>query len=142
LDARLLTKYHAERLAEVELSCVRLAFDGLSYERDFRRAFDLLRGVGFPANKIRVYVLLNFDESPEDVLYRLETVFSLGAWPYPSRYIPLGAQVKDKYVHPGWDEWTIQKMLRYWNNVQWFGQLMPYSHYNGESVEEVKGLCR
>ena len=66
LDARLLTKYHTDRLAELDMHVVRLAWDNIRDERQFMQAFETLRGAGFPASKIRVYVLIGFNDTPED----------------------------------------------------------------------------
>ena len=46
LDARLLTKYHADRLSELDLYCVRLAWDHSGMERQFINAFETLIAAG------------------------------------------------------------------------------------------------
>ena len=130
LDARCLTAYKAQRLLELDLKCLRLAWDSLSYERSFHRAFELLTKSGFPANKIHVYVLLGFEDTPEDALYRLETIRGLGAWPNPMRYQPLGAKVKNEYVAPDWSARELARFTRYWSRLTWLGHF-PFSEYRG-----------
>ena len=41
LDARLLTEYHAERLAELDLKMVRLAWDHIGLESQFNPADEI-----------------------------------------------------------------------------------------------------
>lgn len=119
LDARLLTKYHADRLAELDCM-VRLAFDSVSYESHFMAAFETLRLAGIPKHRIRVYVLVGFDDTPEDALYRLRTVSKLGILPNPMRYNPLNTMQRDSYVGPGWTNSELIRYVRYWSNLRWF----------------------
>ena len=98
LDARLLTKRHAERLRELDMKVVRLAWDSTGIEQQYRDSFALLRGAGFPAGMIRTYVLIGFKDTPDDALYRLQAVKDLGAWPNPMRFQPLDADFGDVCV--------------------------------------------
>jgi len=130
LDARLFTDHHANRLAELDLRVVRLAWDATRDERYFLTAFHRLRKAGFCANVIRVYVLIGFDDVPIDALYRLETVRNLGAWPNPMRYQPLDAKMRNEYVAPGWTERELRRFARYWSRLRWLGGI-PFEEYRG-----------
>ena len=135
LDARLLTKYHAERLSELDLSWVRLAFDHSKSEKEFRRAVKLLTDAGFPNGKIAVYILLGFRHTPEDALYRMHIVaHELGCRPYPMRYQPLDTLVRSSYISPEWTRDAMWKMVTYWSRRElWhipFGEFaMHRNHY-------------
>jgi hypothetical protein len=115
LDARLLTKRRASRLAELDLSVARLAWDNTKDEASVVDAFNLLRSVGVPARKIRIYVLIGFRDSPEDALYRLERVRELGSrtYPFPMRYQPPGAERKNSFVADSWTNRELKKFMRY-----------------------------
>lgn len=128
LDARLLTLYHADRLAELDLHCVRLAWDSVGLEFAFVRAYCHLRVVGIPKRRIRVYVLIGFDDTPGEALYRLETVASFGSLPYPMRYQPLDAPQRDSYVAPGWTGRELRRMMRYWSNLVHLSAI-PYDEF-------------
>lgn len=117
LDARLLTPHHAERLAELDLACVRLAWDHTSEEPSFRAAFDLLRAARIPASMIRVYVLIGWHDTPADALYRLRAVRDCGALPNPMRYQPLDSCTKNQYVGPAWTKRELTRYMRYWSNL-------------------------
>lgn len=129
LDARFLTWHHAQRLAELDLERVRLAFDHTDMERAFLRALNLLRRAGIPKNRIGVYVLIGFNDTPEDALYRLKKVAGLGLKPFPMRYNPLDALVRDHYVSPNWADWQLKKFVRYWANLRFF-QAIPFEDFD------------
>lgn len=127
LDARLLTVHHADRLAE--LDCLaRLAFDSMECESRFMRAYERLRAAGFPKSRIRVYVLIGYDDTPEDALYRLRTIMALGVWPTPMRYQPLDTLQKNSFIHPAWTSRELKDYMRYWSRLRFFRNI-PFEEY-------------
>lgn len=128
LDARLLTKHHAARLAELDLAFVRLAWDDIRIEKHFIRAFKLLREAGFPKKIIRSYVLIGYKDTPEEALYRLETIRRLGGTPYPMRYQPLNALRRNEYVAPDWTDRELKRFVRYWSNLNRLGAI-PFGEF-------------
>ena len=116
LDARLLTDHHADRMRE--LNClVRLAWDDTRTEHAFLRAFSRLRRAGIPRARIQAYVLIGYNDMPEDALYRLETCwYALGILPNPMRYVPLDSLTRH-YTGPGWTHKELTAMQRYWSNI-------------------------
>ena len=129
LDARLLTDYHAGRLAELDCM-VRLAFDHVRYEGQFMVAYERLRKVGLPKKRIRVYVLIGYDDTSEDALYRLRLVDSLGVMPNPMRYNPLDTLVRDGYVGKNWTDSELRRVMRYWANLRFVGAV-PFEEWRG-----------
>lgn len=129
LDARLLTKYHAERLAELDLKMVRLAWDHIKLESQFMSAWQVLRDAGIPKSKISVYVLIGYRDTPEDAFYRLGTIWDLGSWPNPMRYQPLDAVRRNEYVDPNWTDTELKRYMRYWANLR---------HLSGVPFEEFR----
>lgn len=136
LDARLLSDYQANRLRELDLSCIRLAWDHTSMEHHFLRAYYLLRRTGFTARKIKVYILIGFNDSPEDALYRLETVKSLGSRPNPMRYQPIDTKTKNSYVHPNWTESELLKFMRYWSRLRYLEHI-PFDEYDHKNRGKI-----
>lgn len=119
LDARLLTKYHAERLATLNTRCIRLAWDHTRDEREVMRAFETLISSGFGRRHISIYVLIGYDDTPEDALYRLTTVKSAGAVPFPMRYQPIDAPRRNAYVSPAWTHSELGRFMRYWCRLRY-----------------------
>lgn len=129
LDARLLTTYHAGRLAEVDC-IVRLAWDwnGSENGNAFMAAYEKLRRARVPKNRIRVYVLIGYKDTPEDALFRLRTCWNMGIKPNPMRYNPLDAMVRDGYVGEHWTDDLLRQYMRYWANLQ-FTAGVPFEEW-------------
>ena len=118
ISAMTITDYQASRLAELDMSCVRVAWDSINYESKFMRGWDILRRAGFPRSKISVYVLIGYEDAPEDALYRLEMVRRLGGIPFPMRYQPLGCEKRNSYVGNNWTHKELVRFCRYWANLR------------------------
>jgi len=117
LDARLLTKYHAGRIAELDLKMVRLAWDHIGLEGQFNAAWEMLRAAGIPKAKISAYVLIGYRDTPQDALYRLRSISERGSWPNPMRYQPLDAPTRNSYVGEHWTDAELKRYMRYWSNL-------------------------
>jgi hypothetical protein len=127
LDGRLLTSYHAERLAELDLKAVRLAWDDVRQESQFMQAFERLRGAKIAKKKIRVYVLIGYCDTPEDAYYRLEEVRRLGVLPNPMRYQPLDSVRRNEYIASGWCASELVRFMRYWSNFRMWA--IPFGEF-------------
>jgi hypothetical protein len=128
LDPRLLTDHHAERFTELLCPTIRLSFDSMAVEGAFHRAYEVLRKHGIPKRSIRVYVLIGFQDTPEEALYRLREVQKLGVRPNPMRYQPLDVRERNDYVAPGWTNRKLKDYMRYWSNLRYFGTV-PFEEY-------------
>lgn len=123
ISAVLLTSYQASRFAELDLKFIRLAWDNVDYEPKFMRGYEILRKAGIPKSKISVYILIGHKDTPEDALYRLETVRSLGIKPFPMRYQPLDTKVRNSYVGEHWTNSELVRYCQYWTNLRFVGNL-------------------
>ena len=136
LDARLLTKKRAGRLAELDMKVVRLAWDNTGMEHDYLRAVQLLTDAGFPKKLLRTYVLIGFMDTQEDALYRLETIRDLGIWPNPMRYQPLDSLRKNSYVGPHWTDSELKRFMRYWANLR-YTKAIPFEDFAHRGQEPI-----
>jgi len=119
LDARILTDHHALQFAKLPKdTIIRLAWDHISTENLYRQSFERLVRAGVKPSQIRTYVLIGYHDTPEDALYRLETVRSLGALPNPMRYQPLDAMKRNEYVGESWTNDLLTRYMRYWSNLK------------------------
>lgn len=140
LDARLLNRHHAERLSELNLYAARLAWDNTKTENDFMRAFELLKNAGIPASKIHVYVLIGFDDTPDDALYRLETVSIIGAVTNPMRYQPVDTPRRNMYVSSMWTDKQLHDYMRYWSNSLFYKRIgIKFDEYTLNKTDWRKG---
>jgi len=125
LDARRFTPEIADMLGELKCK-VRFAFDGWYAEQEVHDAIDLCRER--TTKDIGVYVLIGYDDTPEDARARLEMVRSWGIFPNPMRYQPLDASKKNCYAAHGWTERELKKMTRYYSRLTQFNGI-PYEEF-------------
>ncbi len=83
LDIRLITPEMARLLAKVRLwKQIHFAFDNVKRENAVRRGIDILVKNGVAKHKLMFYVLIGFDSTPEEDLYRVEMLSGLGVAPF------------------------------------------------------------
>lgn len=87
LDIRLITADQAKLLSKVKLwKQIHFAFDNIASEQAVRRGIDILTTNGVAKHKLMFYVLIGFDSTPEEDLYRVELLRSLGVDPFVMPY--------------------------------------------------------
>lgn len=127
LDARLLTKHHADRLAELDC-LVRLAWDDINLGNKFMAAYEKLRKARIPKNRIRCYILIGFTDTPQDAWFRLRTLKNIGIMPNPMRYQPLNILKKNSYVGKYWTGKMLTAFMRYWARLRFTGGI-PFDEW-------------
>ena len=128
LDARLLTKQRASRLAELDLFMIRFSWDHRSTEKSVMDAIELIRAAGIPKSKIRVFCLIGYKDTPNDALYRLQTIKDMGIMPFPMRYQPIATLRRNQYLGEHWNERLIRHFTRYWSKQSWLRGI-PFEEY-------------
>jgi len=126
LDARLLTPWHAGQVARLRGCKVRFAFDHVNMESHVAGAIASAKAAGL--REFGVYVLIGFNDTPEEALYRLEKVQEWGIRPNPMRYQPLDATKRDTYVADGWTDYELRRMMRYFSRLRWLEHI-SYADY-------------
>lgn len=131
LDAALLTKRRADRLAELRGLKPRFAWDTAKDEDDVLRAVELMEAAGMrmrasspkacASAPCSVYCLVGWRETPAEATYRLETLREQGLAPFAMRYQPLDTLKKNSYCPPQWDPRLLADFVRYWNCQRWLG---------------------
>jgi len=125
LEAGRFTPQIADLLAGLKCR-VRFALDGWYAEQAVADAIDLCRER--TTEDISVYVLIGYDDTPEDARARLEWVRARGIRPTPMRYQPLDAHERNCYVAPAWTEGELRRMTRYYSRLRWLEHI-PYEDY-------------
>lgn len=124
-DARLFTPEIADMIGGVRAK-VRFAFDSWADEGVVKDAIDLCRKRA--SNKIGVYCLVGFDDTPDDAIAKLELIRSWGIRPTAMRYQPLDAETKNSHVASEWTERALRRVTRYYNRLRWLEHI-PFSEY-------------
>ena len=134
LDARILTDHHAARFAELPKdTIIRLAWDNIKTEKLYLEAFEKLIKARIKPQQIRTYVLIGYNDTPEDARYRLEKVRELGALPNPMRYQPLDALKRNSYVGENWTERLLKDYMRYYSQLKIFRNI-SFDEYRGKKL--------
>lgn len=114
IDSRLLTDYHANRLAELKRPVIRLALDSMDYQDDWIKAYTTLRIAGHPKSSIRSYALIGFDSDDIEAWKRCEFIESYGIKVLPMWYHALDQMeintVSEEQEDLGWTD-NKRKMI-------------------------------
>jgi len=114
LDARLLDKHKMQRLSEIPIEPMRIAFDHIRDKDIYVAAVRLAREYG--QRSMSNYILYNHEDSPDDFYERLRINIDLNdefecagghrteIYSFPMRYIPLDAKSRD--VNTGNKYWN------------------------------------
>lgn len=89
LDIRLIDEGKAALLARVKLwkdKRIHFAFDSVNMEQAVRKGVALLLAAGIIPRNLCFYVLIGYDTTPEEDLYRIELLRSLGITPFIMPY--------------------------------------------------------
>ncbi len=132
LDARLFRSWHAEMLSRLKKPKMRFALDHVDMTDVVGRAVALAREHGL--RDIGVFVLVGFQDTPEDALTRLETVRGWGLRPNPMRYQPLDARVKNRHVASTWTTDMLQDVMRYYSRLRWL-EGVSFQEYRDHEVK-------
>lgn len=104
LDIRLMDDEKAALLSRVKLwkdKRIHFAFDSVKHEAAVRRGIDYLLKAGIIPRNLSFYVLIGFNSTPEEDLYRVELLRSYGVTPFAMPY-----NRRDEY----------QKIFAWWVN--------------------------
>jgi hypothetical protein len=111
IDARLISKEIAKQLSHLCVSPIRLAFDHMGVENQYREAIAKLVDVGF--TEFTTYIMYNFKDSPENFYKRmainleLSQKYNIRITGFPMKYSPIN-DVNRHYVGTYWN----RKLLR------------------------------
>jgi hypothetical protein len=112
-DVRFFRTEHLKLYSRLNLLQWRFAFDSLDVWEDVWRVATMMRAAGYDRHKVIFYCLIGFPgTSPEENLFRLETIRDFGLNPYPMRFIPLNS-LSHRYVAPGFTEDILFRMNTY-----------------------------
>jgi hypothetical protein len=152
LDARLTTSEVAERISELRMPTLRLAYDSLGMRRSIIKAIVTFRQ---HLSKTRYrhmccYALYNYKDTPQELFQRVRELLAWGVAAYPMRYQPLDGEfalTKDSYVAPNWTAQELEMVATARRVIGYGGAFPPYEglvkkFYKATSFHEAFGLYR
>jgi len=136
LDAILLTDYQARRLNELKIKPFRFAFDQRYYEKDVRKANELITKYGANSKNIHYFILYNWNDTMQDAHERAAIIQNeLNAIPYAMRYCPLDSLTKNTYIGKHWNKEDAEKFRMYWN-FQRISKSCTYEEFKNGSYKK------
>jgi len=105
LDARLFTDKKAKLLSSINIDPIRFAFDHISNEKAVVSAINLAKK--YSSKEIRVYVLYNYDDTPEDFYYRINLLNKLKVLAFPMQFRE-PAEIGQKLPGPHWNTFLLR----------------------------------
>lgn len=122
LDIRLLDEEMAYWLAKINHNGqLHFAWDLVPAESSVRRGLQILERAGIPPRRCMFYVLIGFNTTPEEDLYRVEALRSLGADPFVMPF------VRNDYTKR-FTRWVNHKAI--FGSVAWQDYNIRYSKDN------------
>ncbi len=130
LDKRELKPYHIDRLKELDKPHIRFSWDDINEESLIFEGVRKFIEAGFPHSRITIYILIGYNDTPENALYQMVTVRDiLKVTPFPMRFQPLYELKYNSYIAPGWTDKELRRMVRYWSRQRFLRQI-PYAGYD------------
>lgn len=126
LDARFVTEEVAQQLGGLRISPVRMAYDVPGERKALERAIPALERAGFKRRRMIIYVLYNFEDSPEEFLDRVRDLLEWGVVAYPMRFEPLDSLKKNQHVGPNWTPEQLEMVARARRVIGYGGAFPPY----------------
>ena len=126
LDASFVTQEVAETLSKMKMPCVRLSYDYKGKGKYVKKAIELITSCGIRGREIFVYVLYNFNDTPDDFYERVRDVLTWGAVVFPMRFEPLDSMTRNKYISPSWDKIRLEMVEKVRRVLGFSGTLPPY----------------
>ena len=126
LDARRITEEVAQEFKGLHINPVRMAYDVPSEQKALATAIPALAEAGFNRRRMLVYVLYNFQDSPEDFLDKIRDLMDWGVVAYPMRFEPLDSLRKNQHIGPKWTAAQLEMVACARRVIGYGGAFPPY----------------
>lgn len=143
-NCRIWKKEIVEKLEGIPLKPLRFSFDHKGQDKHFQSACNLAKKHGF--SNIRIDVLYNWIDSPEEFYYRLResalNVKGTGGCAVLMKYAPLD-KINRKYIGKKWTKFELDNVIKV--NPYPYGQVSPksvqeFDYFFGKTAKEFKKL--
>lgn len=145
IDARLLGEANMQKLSEVNIRPLRIAFDEIKYKNIYEEKVRLAARYGIV--NLSNYILYNYHDTPEDLYERLKINIELNEelgikiYSFPMKFMPL-EDTDRKHIGMHWNKKYLRSVQVILNAVH--GAVMPGASFFktafGSSVEDFKKI--
>jgi len=142
IDARLVNDANMQKLAEINIKPLRIAYDDISLTKVYSHAVALAARNGI--SSLSNYILYNYDDKPEDFYYRLENnirlnrEYGMRIYSFPMKYIPVTDKNRRDYIGKHWSRKYIRAVQSVINVTKGFvapGESFFYRAF-GRNIDE------
>lgn len=147
LDARFLTKVKMQRLTELPIKPLRIAFDYYDLKNTYIEKIRWAAECGF--SHLSNYILYNYEDTPEELYLRLKINIELNEklgtqiFAFPMKYIPSTCKNRS-YVGPNWNQRYLRGIQCILNATR--GVVGPKKKFFqaafGKNLKEFKRILR
>jgi hypothetical protein len=135
LDARRITEEVAQEFKGLRIDPVRMAYDVPAERKALERAILALEKAGCKLRNMIVYVLYNFQDSPEEFLERLCALMEWGVVAYPMRFEPLDSLKKNQHIGPQWTAEQLEMIAQARRVIGYGGAFPPHGGLRKKFLE-------
>lgn len=139
IDLRLIDKETAELIKSMRTYLIRVAFDGREEYPFVKRGIENLIEAGVRPKKILCYILYNYDDTPDDFLFRLKKCMEWEVAAYPMRYQPVegeDALKKDSHISPNWTQEQLDLVVKARRIMGKRGAFIPHKYFKAKVVSK------
>lgn len=123
LDCRLFNEEHLDALRGVRFDrCgLRFAFDHMAQEGYIQKTLEACADAGIGKARVLVYVLYNFNDTPQEAEYRMREVIKFKFRPYPQQYTPLDKITRNpQFIGKYWTPELASSFRNFYHIPKWF----------------------
>ena len=123
LDCRLFNEDHLEAIRDVRFDKrgLRFAFDHMEQDGHLQKVLQMCAEAGIGKARILVYVLYNFNDTPQEAEYRMREVLKYKFRPYPQEYTPLNKITRNPhYIGKFWTAELAAAFRNFYHIPKWF----------------------
>lgn len=107
LDCRLFDEGKAKQFSQIQINPITFAFDSMAQDGYIQNTLDLCRKYDI-ATDVSVLMLYNFNETPEEIYYRMSEIVRHGGNVFPMLYRDINS-ADDKTMKPN-GKWTLEQL--------------------------------
>jgi hypothetical protein len=134
LYAKLITDENAKLLSKVNIDKrrgIHTAFDRKEDDGHFQRGVEKMLKAGIDKRKILVYVLINFEETPQEANYRIMECAKYDVFGYAMIYRPLNSLTLEQKQYSNTNPYWSKNLLRAFSDYS-----QGFGYYKGKTFEK------
>jgi len=141
IDCKYITKAKAKIYAKINFvdNGLRIAFDRIEEDGIFQNAIQMLLDNGVKRKSIMVYTLYNFNDTPREMVYRVNQIKKFGVDIYPQKYKPLNLLTHNFPISKNWTG-NLAKLIFIWGRLSGYHNRMSFEDFLKDRESLIKTI--